>query len=101
MLLVDHVLDELAENIYNKAFMSRGGRLKEFLGGNVLAESLEPLAYTRASSSEYWELLYSKLNPPYPRVAVFQKLLRSLAQFTQNKTYLTFWSGNSQFPSLD
>ena len=28
-------------------------------------------------------------NPPYPRVAVFQKLLTSLAQSSQNKTYTT------------
>ena len=49
-----------------------------------------------------WILLpYTRLNspnPPYPRVAVFQKLLRSLAQSSKNKTYLIFLSGNSQFP---
>ena len=51
-----------------------------------------------------WILLpYTRLNspnPPYPRVAVFQKLLRSLAQSSKNKTYLIFLSGNSQFPKF-
>ena len=51
-----------------------------------------------------WILLpYTRLNspnPPYPSVAVFQKLLRSLAQSSKNKTYLIFLSGNSQFPKF-
>ena len=51
-----------------------------------------------------WILLpYTGLNspnPPYPRVAVFQKLLRSLAQSRKNKTYVIFLSGNSQFPKF-
>ena len=54
-----------------------------------------------------WILLpYTRVyspNPPYPRVAVFQKLLRSLGQFSQNKTlYHNHWSVNlqptNQFP---
>ena len=44
-----------------------------------------------------WILLhYTRVyspNPPYLRVAVFQKLLRSLGQFSQNKTlYHNHWS---------
>ena len=54
------------------------------------AETLKPLAYTRASSSEFCYPLLNGVpqNTPYPRVAVFQKLLRSLAQSSQNKTNL-------------
>ena len=60
------------------------------------AETLKPLAYTRASSSEF---CYPSLdgvpqNTSYPRVAVFQKLLRSLAQYRvqpkQNQFERTF-----------
>ena len=50
----------------------KGGTLG-ISGWGCAAVTLEPLTYTRAS-------------PPYPRVAVFQKLLRSLAQSNQNKT---------------
>ena len=49
------------------------------------AGTLEPSTYTRANSAEfcYPILLYY---PSYPRVAVFHKLVRSLAQSSQNKT---------------
>ena len=59
---------------------------REFPGGGTLgisgwgcaAGTSEPLTNTRASSAEF---CYPKqTNPPYPRVAVFQKLIRSLAQ---------------------
>ena len=58
-----------------------GGGTLGIFGWGCAAETLEPLAYTRASFS--WILLsYTRVNSPnhtYPRVAVFQKL-RSLAQ---------------------
>ena len=50
---------------------------------------------------------YTRLNspnPPYPRVAVFQKQLWSLTQSSQNKTDLIFlysWMVIPGFPSLD
>ena len=56
----------------------------------------EPLAYTRARPSEF---CYPILDltpkippppPPHPRVAVFQKLLRSQTKSSQNKTDLIF-----------
>ena len=43
-------------------------------------------------------------NPPYPRVAVFQELLRLLVQSSQNKTDLIFFIFLMEipgFPSLD
>ena len=49
-------------------------------------------------------LPYTSLNSPnssYPRVAVFQKLLRSLAQSSPNKTDLIFRVAISGFSSLD
>ena len=65
-----------------------GGVLLEFLRGRCAARTLKPLAYTRASSSEfcYRTLGLNSLNPTsththtpnYHRVAVLQKLLRSL-----------------------
>ena len=57
-------------------------------GWGSAAGTLEPLTYTRASSAEIL-LPYTRVNspnPPYPRVVVFQKLPRSLAQSSQNKT---------------
>ena len=57
-------------------------------GWGCAAGTLESLSYTRASSAEFF-LSYTRVNspnPPYPRVAVFQKLLRSPAQSSQNKT---------------
>jgi len=65
-----------------------GGGTLGISGWGCAAGTLEPLTYTRASSAEFL-LPYTKVNspnPPYPRVAVFQKLLRSLAQSSQNKT---------------
>ena len=49
-------------------------------GWRCATGTLEPLAYTRASSTEFW---YPYLEPelpkyPNPRVAVFQKLPRSV-----------------------
>ena len=49
-------------------------------------------------------LPYTSLNSPnssYPRVAVFQKLLRSLAQSSPNKTDLIFRVAIPGFSSLD
>ena len=49
-------------------------------------------------------LPYTSLNSPnssYPRVSVFQKLLRSLAQSSPNKTDLIFRVAISGFSSLD
>ena len=62
------------------------------LGWGCAAGTLEPLAYTRASSSEFWyPILDLTLQiPPYPKVAVFQKLLRSLARSIQNRTNFIF-----------
>ena len=89
-----------------------GAVLQEFLGGDV---PLGPLAYTKASSAAFCYRtlgLTLQISPPppltYPKVAVLQKLLRSLAQSCQNKTdwlllllllllLSLFWSGNSQF----
>ena len=70
------------------------------------AGTLETLAYTRASFSEfYYPILdWTPQIPPYPRVAVFQKQLRSLAQSSQNKTALIIlhsWVTIPGFPSLD
>ena len=76
---------------------SRGGTLG-ISGWGCAAGTLEPLTYTTASSAEFCypilqppgdEVAYMRVNspnPPYPRVAVFQKLLRSLAQSSQDKT---------------
>ena len=62
----------------------RGGGTLGISGWGCAAGTLEALTYTRASSAEF---CYPMLDPPYPRVAVFQKLLRSLAQSSQNKTH--------------
>ena len=70
-----------------------GGVLQEFLGGVKLIL----LPYTRLNSQ----------NPPtpaYPRVAVFQRLLRSPTRSSENKTDLIFshfWVAIPGFPSLD
>ena len=76
----------------------RGGTLRNF-GWGCAAGTLELLAFTRPSSSDfrYPILGLTPQIPPYPRVAVFQKLLRS----SQNKTNLIFFiflGGNSRFP---
>ena len=61
-----------------REFPGGGGGTLGISGGGCAAGTLEPLTYTRASSAEF---CYPKqTNPPYPRVAVFQKLIRSLAQ---------------------
>ena len=60
-----------------------GGGTLGVSGWGCAAGTLKASTYTRGSSP------YTKVNspnPPYPRVAVFQKLLRSLAQSSQNKT---------------
>ena len=66
-----------------------GGGTLGLFGWGCAAGTMEPLAYTRASS----------------RVAVFQKQLRSLAQSNQNKTPIWFflysWVTIPSFPSLD
>ena len=51
------------------------------------AGALEPLASTRASLSEFFPP-YTGLNSPIRpiKVAAFQKLMRSLAHSSQNKT---------------
>ena len=53
------------------------------------AGTLKPLVYTRASSAEFWYPIRDYARqipvpppPPHPRVAVFQELLTSLAQFS-------------------
>ena len=68
----------------------------------------DPGTLSLYQSSFKWILLpYTRLNsqnPPYPRVAVFQKLLRSQTQSSQNKTDLIFsyfWVAILGFPSLD
>ena len=74
-------------------FPRGGGVLQEFLGGVKLIL----LPYTRLNSQ----------NPPtpaYPRVAVFQRLLRSQTRSSENKTDLIFshfWVAIPGFPSLD
>ena len=57
-----------------------GGDTLGIFGWGCAAGTLEPLAYTRASSAEFSYPLYTRINSPnplslYPRVAVFQKLL--------------------------
>ena len=83
---------------------------RNFWVGMCRWDTSEPLAYTRARSSEFCypilDLTPKIPPPPHPRVAVFQKLLRSQTQSSQNKTDLIFFmflSGNSRygFPSLD
>ena len=68
-------------------------------GGGTLGISgmcrWDPGILTRGSSAEfcYPTLEVNSPNPRYPKVAVFQKLLRSLAQSSQNKTlYHNPWS---------
>ena len=75
-----------------------GGTLRIF-GWGCATVTLEPLAYTRASSSDfcYPILDLTPQIPPSPRVAVFQKLLRSKTR--QNRLdFFHFLSGNSRFP---
>ena len=59
-------------------YWGEGGTLGIF-GWGCAAGTLEPLAYTRASSAEFSYPIYTRINSPnppslYPRVAVFQKL---------------------------
>ena len=71
----------------------------------------DPGALSLYQSSFKWILLpYTRLNsqnpppPPHPRVAVFQKLLRSHTQSSQNKTnffFSYFWVAIPSFPSPD
>ena len=74
--------------------LAGGGEVPYFRNFRVemycAAGTPKPLAYTRARSSEFCYPLLdgAHQNTPYPRVAVFQKLLRSLAQSNQNKTNL-------------
>ena len=80
-----------------------GGTLELFRWGCATG-TLEPLAYSRASSSEFCFLILH-LTPqiPPPILAVFQKQLRSLAQSRQNKTNLIFlysWVAIPGFPVL-
>ena len=70
-----------------------GGSTLGIFGWECAARTLEPFAYTRASSSEFCYPTLVRMNSPNPlcpRVAVFQKLLRSLAQSSRNKTDLIF-----------
>ena len=62
-----------------------GGGSLGISGWGCAAGTLEPLTYTRASSAEFCHPILELTPqlpppPPHPRVAVFQKLLRSLAQ---------------------
>ena len=57
----------------------QGGTLRIFRWG-CATETLEPLAYTTASSILLPYTRVNSPNSPYPGAAVFQKLLRSLAQ---------------------
>ena len=85
--------------------LNSGGRyFRNFGGGGCAAGTLEPLAFTRSSEFCYpIQDLTPQIPPPphHPRVAVLQKLLRSLTQSIQNKTDLIFFiflSGNYRFP---
>ena len=70
--------------------LGEGGGTLGISGWGCAAELLETLTYTRASSAKFcYPTLYTRVNAPnapYPRVAVLKKLLRSLAQSSQNKT---------------
>ena len=63
----------------------------------------DPWTLTLYQTSFKWILLpFTRLNsqnPPYPRVAVFRKLLRAQTQSSQNKTIWFFYifEGNSWF----
>ena len=85
-------------------FHGGGGTLGLF-GWGCASGTLEPLAYTYTRAAQT-----SRQPPPPPpppplsSVAVFQKLLRSLAKSSQNKTdllLLYFWVATPSFPSLD
>ena len=99
-------------NRENRRFsLCPGGYFRDFWVGMC---RWDPGTLSLYESSFKWILLpYTRLNSqnpphlhPYPRVAVFQKLLRSQTQSSQNKTdsiFFIFLSGNSRygFPSLD
>ena len=62
--------------------------------------TLEPLAYTYTRAAQP----PPPPPPPLSSVAVFQKLVKSLANFSQNKTdllFLYFWVAIPSFPSLE
>ena len=65
-----------------------GGGTLGISGWRYAAGTLEPLTYTIASSAEFCYPIL-ELTPQIPPIlgeAVFQKLLRSVAQCSQNKT---------------
>ena len=69
-----------------RSLSPRGVTLGLF-GWSCAAGTLKRLAYTRASSGEFCYPRLNSPNPPYARLAVFQKeLMRSLAESSQNKT---------------
>ena len=79
-------LTNLFDSFHSAA--GRGGGPLGISGWGYAAGTPEPLTYTRAISAEFF-LPYTRvnsLNPPHPRIAVFQKLLRSLARSNENKT---------------
>ena len=92
-LILDPGLTLYSAMLKDQHKFARGGVLQEFLGGVKLIL----LPYTRLNSQ----------NPPtpaYPRVAVFQRLLRSPTRSSENKTDLIFshfWVAIPGFPSLD
>ena len=85
-----------------------GGLFKEFLGEDVPLGPWNPGTFSLYQSYFSWILLpYTRVNspnPPYPTVAVFQKLLllTNTDQPKQNRLmFLYFWMAISGFPSLD
>ena len=80
-------------------FHGGGGTLGLF-GWGCASGTLEPLAYTYYT---YTRAAQPPPHPPLSSVAVFQKLLKSLAKLShqpkQNRfSFFIFLSGNSQFP---
>ena len=80
-------------------FHGGGGTLGLF-GWGCASGTLEPLAYTYYT---YTRAAQPPPHPPLSSVAVFQKLLKSLAKLShqpkQNRfPFFIFLSGNSQFP---
>ena len=73
-----------------------GGVFKKFLGWGCAAGTLEPSAYTRASSAEFCYSIYTRLNspnPPYPREAFRLSCI--------NLNLPSEWVTIPNFPSLD
>ena len=87
------------DSLRTKTYFSEGGgELKQFLGGNV------PLGpWNRKPIPELVQLNFARVNspsPPYPGVAVFEKLLRSLAQSSLDKIFnqlISFLKNDSLF----